>query len=317
MSRGHFIVRTFALIIVCSYFAYALYWFAKTIPWVVGISLRPEYYSPASGLRFTDFYSVSLAYLMEYSGFFGLMVRVVGASYALLSAFLILTNEDSFPSIQDKISKALLLEGFYYLSFIPAIIFMLLNLTALPTISNFLLSAQFSTQILLITPLLLKLATIVENYEAGVDLPSLIRWSGLSYMNFVIALWVTYMLKWKEMMAVDPYLFSALSVRILGFLNTVIVQSLVVIFAVVGVLLILRKRGLNKATRWFGLSTIFLSLHIIFYVIYVTSVGFTRVIVFGELWLIPLFGLGAYLVIRNSRGEQILTPHTDALNSLQ
>lgn len=302
MSRSHLIVKILALTTVGSYFAYALYWFVKTIPWVVEISLRPEYYSPATGLRFTDFYSVSLAYLMEYSGFIGLMVRVVGASYALLSIFLILKNKkDSFSVIKNKIAKALLLEGFYYLSFIPAIILMLLNFSALPTISNLLLSTVFSTQILLITPLLIKLATKVKNYEVSVDKPSLIRWAGLSYMNFVIALWVTYMLKWKEMMAVDPYLFSALSVRILGFLNTVIVQSLAVIFAVVGVLLILRKRGLDKAMRWLGLSSIFLSFHIIIYVIYVTHVGITRFIQFGELWLIPLIGVGVYLLLRNRR----------------
>ncbi len=300
MSRSHLILKTLALTIVGSYFAYALYWFVKTIPWIIEISLRPEYYSPATGLRFTDFYSVSLAYLMEYSGFIGLMVRVVGASYALLSAFLILKNKkDSFPIIQNKISKALLLEGSYYLSFIPAIILMLLNFSALPTISNLLLSTVFSTQILLITPLLIKLATTIKNYESDVDKPSLIRWAGLAYMSFVIALWVTYMLKWREMMAVDPYLFSALSVRILGFLNTVIVQSLAVVFAVVGVLLIMRKSGLHKAIRWLGLSSIFLSLHIIIYVIYVTHVGITRFIQFGELWLIPLIGLGLYLLLKN------------------
>lgn len=302
MSRNDLFVKTLALTTVGSYFAYVLYWFVKTIPWIVDISLRPEYYNPATGLRFTDSLSVSLAYLMEYSGFFGLMIRVVGASYALLSAFLILKNEkDSFPIIQDKISKALLLEGSYYLFFIPAIIFMLLNFSALPSISNFLLSIVFSTQILLITPILIKLATTVKNYEPSVDKPSLIRLAGLSYMNFVIALWVTYMLKWIEMMAVDPYLFSALSVRILGFLNTGVVQSLAVVFAVVGALLILRKRGLDKAIRWWGLSSIFLSSHIIIYVIYVASVGITRFIPFGELWLIPLIGLGAYLLLKNSR----------------
>lgn len=298
MVRNHAVVNILVFTIVASYFAYALFWFVKTIPWIVEISLRPEDYTPATGLRFTDSTSLSIAYLMEYTGFFGLMLRVVGASYALLSAFLILKNgKESFFAVRDKISKALLLEGVYYLSYIPAI-FLLLGFSALPSISNFLLSTVFSTQILLLTPFLIKLATNVKNYESDADRPALIRLAGLSSMNFVIAQWVTYMLKWREMMAVDPYLFSALSVRILGFLNTVIVQSLAVVFAVVGVLLILRERGLGKAMRWWGLSSIFLSLHIIIYVIYVTSVGITRFIPFGELWLIPLICLGAYLLLK-------------------
>jgi hypothetical protein len=300
MSQSHRIVKILALITVGAYFGYALYWFVKTIPWIIEISLRPEYYSPATGLRFIDSTSVSLAYLMEYTGFVGLMVRVVGASYALFAVFLILKNEKtSFHVVRNKISKALLLEGLYYLCFIPAIALLLLNFSALPTISNMLLSTAFSTQILLITPMLIKLATKVKNYESDVDKPSLIRWAGLAYMSFVVAIWVTYMLKWREMMAVDPYLFTALSVRILGFLNTVIVQSLAVAFAVVGVLLILRKHSLHKAVRWLGLSAIFLSLHIIIYVIYVTHVGITRFIQFGELWLIPLIGVGLYLLLKN------------------
>ena len=301
MGQKPLIAKALALTAVGSYFAYALYWFVKTIPWIVTISFGSEYYIPATGFRFTNSYSVSLAYLMEYSGFVGLMVRVVGASYVLFSFFLILRNkEESFSIIQIKISRALLLEGCYYLSFIPAIIFMLLNFSALPTISNFLLSTVFITQILLITPLLVKLAITVKNFKIGGDKSSLIRWTSLPYMSFVIALWVTYILKWREMMIVDPYLFSALSIRILGFLNTAIVQSLAVIFAVVGVLIILRKRGSPKAVRWLGLSSIFLSLHIIIYVIYVAQVGIIRFIQFGELWLIPVIGIGLYLLLKKT-----------------
>jgi cytochrome bd-type quinol oxidase subunit 2 len=305
MSRSNLTIKILALTTVGSYFAYALYWFIKTIPWIVEISLKPEYYVPATGLRFTNVYSVSLAYLMEYAGFVGLMIRVVAASYALLSAFIILKNEkDVFSAIKNKISRALLLEGVYYLFFIPAIM-LLLNFSALPDISNMLLSIVFSTQIILITPLLIKLATKVKDYGSDADKPSLIRWAGLSYVCFVVAVWVTYMLKWREMMAVDPYLFSALSVRILGFLNTVIVQSLAVAFAAVGIILILKKRDLDEAARWMGLSAIFLSLHIIIYVIYVTHVGITRFIQFGELWLIPIIGVGLYLLLKKPTETKI------------
>jgi hypothetical protein len=238
---------------------------------------------------------------MEYTGFLGLIIRVVGASYALFAAFMIFRNKNgSLPAVRNKISKALFFEGLHYLSYIPAI-YLLLGFSALPSVSNLLLSIVFSTQILLISPFLIKLALIVKNYESDVNRPTLIRLAGLTYMNLVIALWVTYMLKWREMMAVDPYLFSALSVRILGFLNTVIVQSLAVVFAVVGVLLILRKRGLDKAVRLLGLSSIFLGLHILIYVIYVTGVGITRFIIFGELWVIPPMAIGAYLLLKNPK----------------
>jgi hypothetical protein len=300
MEHKHLVIKGLALATVGTYFGYAFYWFVKTIPWIIEISFEPEFYVPATGLRFFDIYSVSLAYLMEYVGFVGLIVRAVGASYSLFTVFLLLKNKKIvFHELQNKISKVLLFEGLYYLCFIPAIALLLLNFSALPNISNILLSAAFSTQIILITPMLTKLAFVIKNYRVKADKPALIRWMGLAYVSIVVAVWVTYILKWREMMAVDPYLFSALSVRILGFLNTVIVQSLGVTFAIVGVFFILRKQGSQKAVRWLGLSAILVSLHIIIYVIYVTYVGITRFIQFGELWLIPLFGVGLYLLFKN------------------
>jgi len=305
LGRNYRVLKTLLFVTVGCYFAYALYWFVKTIPWIVEISLRPEYFSPPAGLRFTNSYSVSIAYLAEYSGFFGLMVQVVGASYALLAAFLILkTKTNSFPVIRDKISKALLLEGIHYLSLIPTIYF-LLGFSALPSASNFLLSTMLLTKILLISPFLISLGLKVRKYESGVGGSSLLRLAGLASMNYVIALWVSYMLKWTEMSVADPYLFSAFAPRIFGFLNTIVVQSLAVVFAIVGLLHILRKSGADNTMRWWGLSLIFLSTHIILYVIYVGSVGIPRFIPFGELWLIPLLGLGIYLLLKNPKVKQI------------
>jgi hypothetical protein len=301
VSHNNRFLKILVFAVVCSYFAYVLFWFVKSLPLIVEITLSPGIYSPATGLRFIDSYSVSAAYLMEYSGVVGLIVRVAGASYALLAATLFWrTKTDSFPAIRDKISKALLLEGFYFLSLIPAIYF-LLGYSALPSVSNFLLSAALLTQILLISPVLIDLGRKVKKHESGAGTPSLLRLAGLAAMNYVIALWIIYMLKWTEMTAVDPYLFSAFSVRILGLLNTVIVQSVAAVFAVVGLLHLLRKSGADNTMRWWGLSAIFLSTHIIIYVIYVVSVGIPRFIPFGELWLIPLLGLGIYLLLKNPK----------------
>src|SRR3989337_1816192 len=167
MPRNHLAVKTLIMVVVSSYFAYALYWFVKSLLWIIEISLRPEYYSPAAGLRFTNSYSLSVAYLMEFSGFFGLMIRIIGASYALLSAFLIFKAETIFSSsIKNKISKALFFEGFYFFSFIPAIYY-LWDLSTLPLTSRLLLSTAFSTQIVLISPCLILLSHKLRKYSSN------------------------------------------------------------------------------------------------------------------------------------------------------
>ena len=304
MVGNYRVVKTLIFVAVVSYFTYALYWFIKSIPYIVGISLRPENYSPPAGILFNNPYSLATAYLMDYVGFFGLTARVVGASYALLSAFLILRVEkDFFPVIRGKISKALLLEGVYYLSFIPSIYF-LLAFSALPPMANFILSAQLFTQILLISPFLISLGLKVRNYELGTGGSSLLRLAGLSSMNYGIALWVTYILKWAEMASADPYLFS-LSPRFLGLANTVTTLSLSVVFAIVGFLSILRKRDRDKSTKWWGLSAIFLSAHFIIYVLYCASVGVLYYIQLSELWVIPLLGLGMYFLLKKPKAMGI------------
>jgi hypothetical protein len=42
-------------------------------------SLNPEAYYPPAGLLFTDYYGYAAAFLMEYAGFVGLIVRLIGA----------------------------------------------------------------------------------------------------------------------------------------------------------------------------------------------------------------------------------------------
>jgi hypothetical protein len=124
-------------------------------------------------------------------------------------------------------------------------------------------------------------------------------------MNYMIALWVTYTLKWAEIIPevnLNWLLTSSHILDILGYLNTIVILSLSVVFAVVGAFHILRKSGGNKTTRWWGMSSIFLSTHFIIYVLYcANTVGMWRFIQYGELWTIPLLGLGVYLLLKKPK----------------
>jgi hypothetical protein len=304
MARNRLVLKLLILVAVCSYFGYALYWFVKAVPWIVYISMGTKYYSAPTGLRFTNTYSLIMGYLTDYSAFFGLAVRVVGASYALLSAFQILKDQTNLLSVKDKISKTLLLEGIYFLSLIPAI-YLLLGFSALIPEANIFLSLQLLTQILLISPLLILLSRKVKMYNSSVSTPSILKLAAISCLSYVVALWGNYMFKWVGMMAEaralgDPN-WLQFGIRVLGLQNTVIILSLSVVFAIIGALKILRKGIGNKTMKWWGFSLIFLSTHFIIYVFYVASVGFWDAILYGEVWTIPLLGLGIYLLLKNSK----------------
>jgi hypothetical protein len=46
-----------------------------------------------------------------------------------------------------------------------------------------------------------------------------------------------------------------------------------------------------------GLASIFLSAHIIIYALYCANFSVLNLIQFGELWTIPLLGVGIYLML--------------------
>ena len=195
MFRNGRAPKTLVLITVGAYFGYAFYWFVKSLFWIIQISLRPENYHPSTGFLFINSQSVTWAYVMEYSGFLGLTIRVVGASFSLLAAFLFWKTETSaFETIKDKVSKSLLLEGIYFLTFIPSIYF-LLNFSALPAASNTFLSISFISQILLISPLFVSLSAKTMKHKTGLGEASLLRLAGLAALGYVVALWITYFVK--------------------------------------------------------------------------------------------------------------------------
>lgn len=303
MTRDHLGLKILILVAVGSYFAYCLYWFVKAFPWFVYISLGPENYSAPTGLRFTNTFSLLVGYLTDYSAFFGLAVRVIGAFYALISTFLIVKGEGNMLLVRDKIARTLLFEGIYFLSLIPAIFF-LLGFSALIPEANIFLSLQLFTQILLISPFLILLSRKIKN-NSDSSAPSILKLAALSSLSYMVALWGIYMFKWIGMMAEaralgDPN-WLQFGIRIFGLQNTVTILSLSVVFAIVGTLKILRKSGGDKSRRWWGLSLIFLSVHFIVYVFYVASVGFWDAILYGEVWTIPLLGLGIYLLLKNPK----------------
>ena len=116
-------------------------------------------------------------------------------------------------------------------------------------------------------------------------------------MNYIIALWITYSLKWSEMASADLSLFS-FSPRIVGLANTAITLSLSVVFAVIGFVNVMRNKNGRTTPKLWGFAAIFLSLHFIIYVVYCASVGVPYFVQLSELWLIPLLGVGIYLLLK-------------------
>jgi hypothetical protein len=225
-------------------------------------------------------------------------VRFVGAFYALYAVCLLLRNDQAQTKAAEKASNALLLEGLYFLSFIPSVVF-LLRFSALPQTSNLCLSGAFIAQMTLISPALIWLSFQLRKYGQGITGIKLSKTAGLAAMNYTVALWVTYMLKWMEMTALEGFNWLLSFPRSLGFLNTAFILSLSALSAMIGAYN-LRRPAVGNSTKWFGISAALTGVHIAIYTIYCAIFNVVQFIQ-GELWTLPLIALGLYPLLKNPK----------------
>ena len=300
MTERQLAAKALLLVTVCAFFGYVLFWFAKSGLWMIAISLRPENYYPVAGLQITNSFSLSVSYLMDYSGFVGLIIRLVGAALALLSAFLILRSGSVFSlQVRDKISKALLLEGIYFFSFIPSIYY-LLGFSSLPLTSRISLSIALTAQMVLISPALILLSRRLRKTNTEFDRAAITRLAVLSCLCYIIALYITYWTKWLEMGILAGINWVLSMPIVVAFTNTAVTFTLAVAFAAVATRRTLKGDGKGKPMRLWGAASFFLSLHLIIFVVYCFSVNAAWMAVFGELWIISLMGVGIYLLLRKT-----------------
>ena len=135
-------------IIVFSQVIYTLYVSDRSFSRFATILSNPSSYYPMGGIRFGwDTYTTIAAYGMEFSGRITLVIRIVEEYFALLSAYLVWKEgTNAFPKIRKQVSNALILEGVYFLFFIPSIIYTLgFSTVATSTIAS--LSILFTAKI--------------------------------------------------------------------------------------------------------------------------------------------------------------------------
>ena len=288
-------------IIVCSQIVYTAYVSERSFSRFATILSNPTSYYPMGGIRFGwDPYTTFAAYSMEFSGRITLIIRIIEEYFALISAYLVWKEgTNAFPKIKKRVSNALILEGVYFLFFIPSIIYLLgFSSIAPSTIAS--LSILFTAKILLISPFLISLGLKVRKYEPGKDESSLLRLAGLSSLTYVIALWLDPALKWADMASQSGTGQLLGRSNVVLFLNMAVILSTALVFAVFGIMPILRKREIRAELGWWGVSLTLMALYFVIYTLYSAYFGLLAFVSRDELWIMSVLGLGLYLARRKS-----------------
>jgi hypothetical protein len=146
----------------------------------------------------------------------------------------------------------------------------------------------------LIAPTLILLSRKLKN-PTQLALDKIKKYAAVAAVSYVVALWISYWLKWTEMAALKGAGFLFEVPRVVAFMNTAVIFSLAVVFAVLGAKSLLR--GGANAARFWGIAAVLLSTHILVFEVFCLSVNAAFLAVFGEIWLIPLMALGVYLLL--------------------
>ena len=272
--------KTWVFIVLVSVFVYNLYYLIHGLQFTIGTYIdlggpAPNAYRTVSSIGHT--------------------LRFIGLFLALQAVYLVWgPKAKPFSSVKNKISIALFLEGAYYISFLPS----LFNIMRFRDVSGMTLFASiYFFQIVLITPFLiiiglkLKLSN-QENLEK-----SLPKWVGVASVGYFAAIWFNIVFRWFFMGVEENIQFLLTGVVGLGFLPSIITISLSVAFAIIGALLLFKKKISGALKKWFGLSALMMGLHFVFYILYYAYVNQLDFALLVEIWAVSFLGLGLSILL--------------------
>ena len=107
------------------------------------------------------------------------------------------------------------------------------------------------------------------------------------------------MFKWFNVTDVEGLGFLLGGITSFRFLNSVILLSLSLIFAVAGFYTLSKKENSRLSTRLFAVALIILGLHFVVFIIYSVFTNSLEWVLLTEIWPIALLGLGSNML----RGE--------------
>jgi len=284
-NRGSF--RFWILVVVCAYFGLALYWA------IIGVSGSIEYvsnYYVYQELSKGPWWWMILYYGSEgLSGTVGVVLRAVAGFFAFYSAVVFWRKKESALSlIRGKVGTALLLEGAYFLSFIPSTVAVFVYYFANENLYYFdhtpglillyVTGVPCLIIVMVIPSLLFKLRSKIIQ---GSSSQGIIKWSclaGVSYLFLVF--WLSYSMAWVANMvpfgrAQGQYGWSFLlePINLASFIVTVFGLFLIAIFGLMVTLPVMKKLPIKISLRRIGAAMMAFGGYFVFNLLYYYFTG--------------------------------------------
>ena len=228
-------------------------------------------------------------------GFVQLGGRFIAVILGLAAAYLLWVKKKPFQKVKKIVALALILEGLYFLLWIPSVWFLLKP----GFVANLPLAINYILQILFTVPFLWALVFKLTTYRERSQKPTLLKFAAVAFVGYVAALAVNEVSRWTSMISAETLKFLFQGIHAVGFLNAVVLMPLAVVLAIAGAVRLFQQKKCS-AMMWLGASLAVVGLNYVIYVIYSYFANSLNSLPLVDVWTIPLLGLGIALIF-NSR----------------
>ncbi len=285
------VTKTIAKILILITLCFLLFWLARLIP-----DSFERFYNIVF-VSWTYYNRILVGGWMYTLAAVGNLARTVGVIIGIASLFVTWTRKKSLLDIKKWVATAISLEGFYYLCLVPSSIWLFASAGVSATASGvyYTLGVSYLLQIIFTVPFLAVLAFKVFKYRESTIGLQLMKWVGVAFLGYVIALWANSVLRWFDMISTLGVQIFSSGLRLVGVLNAFILMSTAVILAFIWVFSIVKQKDITK--EWLGLSLTMVGLHYTIHVVVSYFLGALNSIWLVDIWTIPLLGLGLTILL--------------------
>ncbi len=237
--------------VLASFFAFQLFLFLKSFPAEYNL-----YFRYVARLQISDPFWTSFWFSSELIGEMGLILRFAGACFAL---FFILVLARKGKAVLSNLSKAIVLEGIYYLFNLPFII----SLFARPNTSiiNIEAGLSYALQIVFVAPAFLALYFTIRNRNSTrLDLH---KWGAIALIGFTFGLWVKHFLLNLYALPID----FADPALLIGLINSAFTMLFAGLILTIALLPIIRKESGEFSSRLVGVSLLLVGTYVLIYLL--------------------------------------------------
>ena len=269
------------IVVLASFFIYQLFLLVNSFS-----AINRIYTIIAADLNFWNL----LWFSSEASGEIGLIIRFAGACLLIAFSWTLLRKKTfSFSFFR----KAVLLEGTYYLFYVPFIINLLIRPASDPTTLRvyYETAISYTIQTVLVSGSFIVLYFKMRNQETYN--PQILRWCAIAAVSFVFSLWIKHFIFNLYALPID----LANPILVIGLLNSTLTILAAATILLVTLIPVIRTQSAAINKKMIGLAFVLIGAYFVIYIL-VASVNssYLAFLQLTELWAISFVVAGAGLL---------------------